>query len=141
MSSWVATPTQQAAFALDAADGRIDGKYFGSNVGVAVPAVPVSYGAAVVPVTAVAPVTTPAVTTFTTTAPVVPVRALPLAGAVVTGPVVATGYGAPVTGYGYGAGAPVAVAGSQAGALSLDLADGRLDGKYHGAPVVSATPF
>lgn len=63
--SWVAAQTQQGAFALDAADGRIDGKYFGSNVGVSVPGAPVTYGAAA-PVTSYA--APAAVTSFAATA-------------------------------------------------------------------------
>jgi hypothetical protein len=88
--------SQASALALDAADGRIDGRYFGAQVAVGAPAGVAGYG-----------------------------------------------YGAPagVTGYGYGAPAGVAVAGSQSAALALDAADGRIDGRFYGAPVAAATPY
>jgi hypothetical protein len=99
--------SQASALALDAADGRIDGRYFGAQVAVGAPAGVAGYGYG--------------------------------APAGVAG----YGYGAPagVTGYGYGAPAGVAVAGSQSAALALDAADGRIDGRFYGAPVAAATPY
>jgi hypothetical protein len=53
----------------------------------------------------------------------------------------AQAYGAQAYGaQAYGA-APVAVAGSQAGALALDAADGVIDGRINGVPVGVASPF
>jgi len=50
--------------------------------------------------------------------------------------VISQGYGAQA----YGA-APMAFAGSQAGALALDAADGVIDGRINGVPVGVASPF
>jgi hypothetical protein len=55
--------------------------------------------------------------------------------------VISQGYAAQAYGaQAYGA-APVAVAGSQAGALALDAADGVIDGRINGVPVGVASPF
>jgi len=45
------------------------------------------------------------------------------------------GYAAP-----YGAASPYALAGSQAGAMAFDAADGVMDGRFNGVPVGVAAP-
>mmetsp|Transcript_93459 Transcript_93459/g.157094 ORF Transcript_93459/g.157094 Transcript_93459/m.157094 type:complete len:378 (+) Transcript_93459:30-1163(+) len=105
----VVAGTQSSALALDAADGVIDGKYFGSQVAVAAPtyAAPATYAPA----------------TYAPAAYAAPTYAAP----------------APVTYAAPTYAAPV-VAGTQSSALALDAADGVIDGKYFGSQVAVAAP-
>ena len=109
-SSLYVAPNQQASKALDAADGVIDGRYYGTPI------------ATQAPYYASTPVASAAPTYVGTLAPASAYGRAPMT---TYGP---TSYGGAV------------VAGNQQQALSHDAADGVIDGKYHGNQVFSAAP-
>eukprot|EP00993_Chasmostoma_nieuportense_P001909 NODE_2749_length_1103_cov_96.844262_g2624_i0.p1 GENE.NODE_2749_length_1103_cov_96.844262_g2624_i0~~NODE_2749_length_1103_cov_96.844262_g2624_i0.p1 ORF type:complete len:347 (+),score=44.94 NODE_2749_length_1103_cov_96.844262_g2624_i0:42-1043(+) len=147
-------PAASSALALDAADGRIDGRFFGSRI------VGGGYGAGVAPYGAY---TTPAYGAYGAYAPASSALALDAADGRIDGRyfgsrIVGGGYGAGVASAAYSpyaprpayaAAAPVytgavapytgAVApytGTASSALALDAADGRIDGRYFGSRIV-----
>jgi len=112
------------AYALDAADGRIDGRYFGASIARRpMIAMPTAYH----PTAPVYGMTSHAYAT-----PVSSAFAMDAADGVIDGRY----YGAPVTGVAsaYNMAAP-AYAAPVSSAFALDAADGRIDGRYYGAPV------
>eukprot|EP00993_Chasmostoma_nieuportense_P001093 NODE_2002_length_1308_cov_229.707028_g1905_i0.p1 GENE.NODE_2002_length_1308_cov_229.707028_g1905_i0~~NODE_2002_length_1308_cov_229.707028_g1905_i0.p1 ORF type:complete len:416 (+),score=38.42 NODE_2002_length_1308_cov_229.707028_g1905_i0:49-1248(+) len=148
-------PAASSALALDAADGRIDGRFFGSRI------VGGGYGAGVAP--AYGAYTTPAYGAYGAYAPASSALALDAADGRIDGRyfgsrIVGGGYGAGVASAAYSpyaprpayaAAAPVytgavapytgAVApytGTASSALALDAADGRIDGRYFGSRIV-----
>lgn len=141
----VAAPSQPAAYALDAADGVIDGRYFGSQVAVTRP----TYTA---PMTYAAPVSYAAPAPMAYSAPTYAIGAPTQAAAysldAADGRIDGRYFGSQVavtspsscspcnpTPYGAMYTQPTATAPSQAAAFRLDASDGVIDGRYFGSPV------